>query len=77
MACEYCGKDFGHDFRCPNYTLPEPRYYCSVCGDAIQNGEEYIVNDSQEYAHWDCVYYGRELAKFLGYEIKEMEETND
>lgn len=77
MACEYCGKDFGHDFRCPNYTLSKQNHYCSVCGDEIQNGEEYIMNDSQEYAHWDCVYYGRELVKFLGYEVKEMEETND
>ena len=43
----------------------------------IYKGEEYIENDCGEYAHWDCIDYGRDLAKFLGYEIKEMEEIND
>ena len=41
------------------------------------NGEEYIVNDDGAYAHWDCIDYGRDLVKWLGYEIKEMEEIND
>ena len=77
MACEYCGWEFGHHFQCPNYIPPRPQHYCAVCGEAIQNGEEYIKNDDNEYAHWDCVWYGRELVKFLGYEIKEMEETDD
>ena len=47
---------------------------CSICKEGIYNGEEYIVNDDKEYAHWECVDYGRDLAKFLGYEIKTMEE---
>lgn len=77
MACEYCRRSKGHDFRCPNYISPKPKYICKICEDAIQNGEEYIVNDDGEYAHWDCVWCGRELVKFLGYEVKEMEETDD
>ena len=40
----------------------------------IINGEEYIENDYGEYAHWECVDYGRDLAKFLGYAIKEMDD---
>ena len=58
--------------RCPNYIVPKTSHYCSICGEGILNGEEYIENDDCEYAHWECVDYGRDLAKFLGYEIKEM-----
>ncbi len=77
MACEFCRRESGHDFRCPNYVPPNNRYYCSVCKEPILNGEEYIRNDDGSYAHWDCVCYGRELVKFLGYEIKEMMEDTD
>lgn len=45
---------------------------CSICNEGIYDGEEYIVNGDYEYAHWECVNYARDLAKFLGYEIKEM-----
>ena len=76
MACKYCGWLDGHDFRCPNYVPPNNGYYCSVCGDAIQNGEEYIKNDCGEYAHWECVDYARDLVKFLGYDVKEMENED-
>ena len=34
------------------------------------------MNDNGDYAHWECVNYGRDLAKFLGYEIKEMDDEN-
>ena len=57
--CEICRKYPCHP-RCPN------------CNEGIYNGEEYIVNGDSEYAHWECVNYARALAKFLGYEIKEM-----
>ena len=59
--------------RCPNYIPPKTRYYCTICRECIQNGEDYIVNDSGNYAHWECVNYPRDLVKFLGYKIKEME----
>lgn len=74
--CEICNS-YPCSCHCPNYTLSRSLYYCSVCGDAIQNGEEYIRNDNDEYAHWDCVWYGRELVAFLGYEVKTMEEIDD
>ena len=77
MACEYCYRDVIHHPRCPLYEEPEPSHYCSICGEGIYNGEEYIENDSGEYAHWECVDYGRDLAKWLGYEIKEMEDDYD
>ena len=60
--------------RCPNYITPKTHYNCSICKEGIQNGEEYIVNDDNDYAHWECVDYAKDLAKFLGYEIKEMED---
>ena len=61
---------------CPNYISPSVNHYCSICDEGIYDGEEYIVNDNGDYAHWECVDYGRDLAKFLGYEIKEMDDEN-
>lgn len=61
---------------CPNYIPSKTTYYCSICNEGIYDGEEYIVNDIGEYAHWECVNYSRDLAKFLGYEIKEMEDDD-
>ena len=63
--------------RCPFHEPPKTSYYCSICNDGIYDGEEYIENDNGEYAHWECVDYGRDLAKFLGYAIKEMEEIDN
>ena len=60
--------------KCPNYIPPKASHCCYICNEGIYGGEEYIENDDGEYAHWDCVDYGRDLAKFLGYEIKTMEE---
>ena len=77
MPCEYCHQYGTHHPRCPLYESPKATHSCSICNEGILNGEEYIVNDDNEYAHWECVDYGRDLAKFLGYEIKEMEEIDD
>lgn len=77
MACEYCNRIENHHPQCPLYTPPKVSHYCSICGERILNGEEYIENDCGEYAHWDCVDYGRDLVKWLGYEIKTMEVENE
>ena len=78
MVCSYCRKINGkHDSRCPLADEFKSKYYCSICKDGIFNGEEYVVNDDGYYAHFECVDIARDLAKFLGYEIKEMEDTND
>ena len=74
MPCNYCLKDYGHNPRCPLYKENKSTHYCSICGDGILEGEEYIENDCGEYAHWECVDYGRDLSRFLGYEIKTMED---
>ena len=74
--CEICRSYPCHP-RCPNYIPPKTSYYCSICQEGILKGEEYIENDCGECAHWDCVSYGRDLAKFLGYEIKEMDDENE
>ena len=73
MPCNYCLRDYGHNPRCPLYK-DKSSHYCSVCGEGILEGEEYIENDCGEYAHWECVDYGRDLSRFLGYEIKTMED---
>ena len=73
MACEYCHGERYHLTQCPNFVSPKSSHYCSICNEGIYDGEEYIENDVGEYAHWECVDYGRDLVKFLGYEIKEMD----
>ena len=77
MACEYCHGEGWHHPRCPLYEEPKPAHYCSICNEGIYNGEEYIVNEDDEYAHFECVSYGKDMAEFLGYEIKEMNEENE
>lgn len=72
--CEICLSYPCHP-RCPNHK-PCAYHYCSICNEEILNGEEYIISDSGDYAHWECVNYARDLVKFLGYEIKEMEDDN-
>lgn len=75
MICEYCRQNLHHP-HCPLAPEPKSKYCCSICGNGIFNGEEYIVNNNDDYAHWECVDYAKDLAKFLGYEIKEMEDEN-
>ena len=75
MRCEYCLQICGkHELGCPLYIPPKSHLYCSICGEGIYDGEEYIENDIGEYAHWECVHYGKDLARFLGYDIKTMDE---
>lgn len=74
LSCEFCNHNIGHDYRCPKYDSSECTHMCIICGEGIQIGEEYIVNSINEYAHFDCVDYPRDLVKFLGYKIDYMEE---
>ena len=74
MPCEYCGRYGSQNPRCPLYEPPKAKHYRSICNEGIYDGEEYIENAYGEYAHWECVDYGRDLAKFLGYKIKTMED---
>jgi len=73
--CEIC-KSYPCHPKCPCYIPPKSKYSCHICKDGILNREEYIVNENNEYAHYECVDYARDLAKFLGYEIKEMKDYN-
>lgn len=73
MACEYCGYTFGHNFRCPDYKEPRASHYCYFCEEGITDGEEYVTNENNEYAHYECLDSVREVLDFFGYEIKRME----
>ena len=77
MPCEYCQQYGTHHPQCPLYEPPKAFHYCSICNEGIINGEDYIVNNDGEYAHWDCIDYARDLAEWLGYQIKEMEDIYD
>lgn len=77
MACEYCLGEFDHDTKCPNYEQSKPTHYCSICGQGIYDGEEYLKNDNGEFRHYDCFFSLRELLQWLGYEIKTMENDYD
>ena len=76
MFCNICKKIDKHDSRCPNYVPNKAIHYCSICGEPILNGEEYIVSDSGKYAHWECfsVIGNRELAKWLELTVQIMED---
>ena len=74
MPCNYCLRDYGHNSRCPLYKDKKSYYYCSICGDGILEGEEYIENENGEYRHWECFDGMRDLLEWLGYEIKTMED---
>lgn len=52
---------------CPNYQ-PIVKHYCSICDEGISNGEEYIVNDNGDYAHWECIDDRYDLLDWLGEE---------
>ena len=76
MPCIYCHQYGSHHPRCPLYEPPKASHYCSICGEGIYPGEEYIENDNGGYAHLECVDGGYEMATFLGYKIKIDEEDN-
>nr|WP_297940216.1 hypothetical protein [uncultured Lachnoclostridium sp.] len=73
MACVGCHRAYCPS-RCPDYIPKITNYYCSICGNGIYDGEIYIKNDHVEYAHWDCIDSKKDLAEWLDYEIKIMEE---
>lgn len=77
MACEFCRGITEHDYRCPNYEPPKSNHYCSICGEGIYQGEDYVENSNDEYAHLECVDTGSEMAEFLGYEVKCDEEFDE
>ena len=69
MGCEICGRSDGHDPRCPKYSV-KPIAICEVCGEDIQNGEQYIENDKSKCIHYGCERSLRWLLEWLGYEVK-------
>ena len=73
MVCVGCHRAYCPS-RCPDYIPKKASHYCSICGNGIYDRERYIENDVGEYAHWDCIDSKRDLAEWLNYEIKVMEE---
>lgn len=62
---------------CPNYSPKNAKHYCTICGDGVYEGEEYLVNNNGEYRHYDCFYGTRELLTWLGYDVKVMEDEDE
>lgn len=75
--CSECRRIIGHDCRCPKYIYPPASHRCEICDEGIYEYEEYIVNDNDEYIHYDCIQNDRELIDWLGYEIRTMGELYD
>lgn len=73
---EVCEKSYCDNCspRCPNYTPKKISHYCSICGEGIFEGDEYIENDDGEYVHYDCIQGARWLLEWLGYKVKNMED---
>lgn len=59
--------------RCPNYMPPKVSHYCSICGNGIYDDEEYVENLDGECIHYECIQGKQHLLKWLGYDIKIME----
>ena len=74
MPCEYCHQYSIHHPRCPLYEPPKASHNCSICHEGIYDGEEYIVNDNEDYRHYDCFFGMKDLLEWLGYDIKTMED---
>lgn len=75
MQCDICGRVNGHLKGCPESSLEQKSsHYCSICDEGIYDGEEYIMNDSGEYAHCDCFCGTRDLLEWLGYKVRTMED---
>lgn len=72
--CQYCHQSKCPP-RCPNFVPPRTTHYCSVCGEGIYEGEEYIENEEGDYRHFDCFYGMKDLLEWLGYKIKTMEDS--
>ena len=73
MACNICNQEGRHDRRCPNYEQPKAKHHCSICGEGIYEGDQYIVNEYGDYRHYDCFNGMKELLDWLGYEIHTMD----
>lgn len=74
MSCDICGRTIGHASGCPNFSPPKVAHYCSICGQGIYGGEEYIENCNGVCRHFECFKGLKELLDWLGYEVKVMEE---
>ena len=73
MICDVCGRINGHLSRCPEHEEIKPNHYCSICNEGIYDGEEYIENDTSEYAHWECIDGKFSMAEWLKIRIKVMD----
>lgn len=56
---------------CPNYVEPKAAHYCSICGQGIYAGDEYVANGG-DYIHFECIPSMRWLLDWLGYDVKEL-----
>ena len=45
MFCDYCHGYGYHKLGCPLDEPSETDYICSICGECIQKGDEYLEND--------------------------------
>ena len=73
QGCGVCEYDYGICAGCPNCNESVPKEICSICGEGIYSGEDYVENDYGGIAHWECVYYRDELEKFFDIKIKTMD----
>ena len=73
--CEIC-RQVPCDCRCPNYSSTALHYRCSLCGDSIEIGEEYIESYNGDMAHVECcsLYGITDTLNFLDIDVKTMED---
>jgi hypothetical protein len=67
--------DGKHDRGCPSYQPPLAARYCSICDDAIIEGEDYVEDSVGDCAHYECItsMSYRDMLEWAGCEVKTME----
>ena len=70
--CSYCLRDSCTP-GCPNYSGQKSIHHCSICGQWIYGGEEYIEYGG-DYIHLECIPSIRWVINWLGYDIREMKD---
>lgn len=74
--CELCKNYPCISTRCPNYSPIVSYKKCSLCGDAIEIGEEYIESHNGNFAHVECcsLYGITDTLIFLDIDVKTMDD---
>lgn len=73
--CSLCGSYPCHHL-CPNYEPKKTHMRCSICGEYICVGDEYVLNSIDEIACRDCITAYKDDIEWFGGRIKCAEDES-